>query len=243
MLKKIIYYFTSILAHYHEKKIINKLNLLNLRPKIILDVGAHIGELTQIFLKNFVNVNKIYCFEPQKEIFSSLKNKFKKNLRVICINKACSDKTTDSEFNISFHRRSSSLEKINTNNFYHKIKSFIVLGKIRDLLYRRVKIRTITLDQFLKNRKLSIDLLKIDVEGSELKVLKGCKKNIKNIKVILIEILNHNLITDYSREDIFSFLKKNNFELYSACKFPLYRFEDRIYINRKFFVEGILIDV
>jgi len=240
MLKKIIYYFTSVLAHYHEKQIISKLNLLNFYPKYILDVGAHIGEMTQIFLKNFMYLNKIYCFEPQKEIFKSLKNKFKKNHRVICINKACSDKIIDSEFNISYHRRSSSLEKINTNNFYHIIKSFIVLGKISDLLHRRVKIRTITLDQFLKNRKLSIDLLKIDVEGSELKVLNGFKKNIKNIKVILIEILNHNLIKDYSREDIFSFFKNNNFELYAVCKFPLYRFEDRIYINRNFFTESVL---
>ena len=73
MLKNIILYFTSILANYHDKKIINKLIFLNFNPKIIIDVGAHIGEMTQIFLKNFQNVNKIYCFEPQKEIFSSLK--------------------------------------------------------------------------------------------------------------------------------------------------------------------------
>ncbi len=49
MLKNIIYYFTSVLAYYHERKIINKLNLLNFHPKIILDVGAHIGEMTEIF--------------------------------------------------------------------------------------------------------------------------------------------------------------------------------------------------
>ena len=79
------------------------------------------------------------------------------------------------------------------------------------MLHRRVIIKTITVDQFLNKSKLSVDLLKIDVEGSELKVLKGCQKNIKNIKVILIEILNHNLIKDYSREDIFSFFIKNNF--------------------------------
>jgi FkbM family methyltransferase len=243
MLKNIIYYFTSVLAYYHERKIINKLNLLNFHPKIILDVGAHIGEMTEIFLKNFTNINKIYCFEPQKKIFSFLKNKFKKNPKVVCINKACSDKITVSAFNISFHRRSSSLEKINTNNFYHKIKSFIVLGKIRDLFHSRVKIRTITLDKFLKNRISLVDLLKIDVEGSELKVLKGCKKNIKNIKVILIEILNHNLINNYSAEDIFYFFKKNNFELFTVCKFPLYRFEDRIYINRKFFNADVLANV
>jgi len=235
MLKNIVDYFTAIIANDHESRILNKLILLNFNPKIIIDVGAHIGEMTKIFLKNFKNVKKIYCFEPQKEIFSSLKKKFNKNRKIVCINKACSYKVAYSQFNISFHRRSSTLEKVNDNNFYHIIKSFIVFGKIRDLLYRRVEIKTITLDQFLNNRKLSVDLLKIDVEGSELKVLKGCQKNIKNIKVILIEILNHNLIKNYSRKDIFSFFKKNNFELYATYKFPLYRFEDRIYINRKFF--------
>jgi FkbM family methyltransferase len=240
MLKNIVLYFTSILANYHDKKIINKLILLNFNPKVIIDVGAHIGEMTQIFLKSFQNVNKIYCFEPQKEIFLSLKKNFNKNRKIVCINKACSDKIAYSQFNISFHRRSSTLEKINSNNFYHIIKSFIVLGQIRDLVYRREKIKTTTVDQFLNNSKLSVDLLKIDVEDSEFKVLKGCKKNIRNIKVILIEILNHNLIKDYSREDIFSFFRKNNFELYATCKFPLYRFEDRIYINRKFFTEDIL---
>ena len=83
--------------------------------------------------------------------------------------------------------------------------------------------------------QLAADILKIDVEGSELNVLKGCKKNIKNVKVILIEILHHDSIKNYSKIDIFRFLKNNGFRLHSSLKFPFYGFEDRIYINNKFF--------
>ena len=120
-------------------------------------------------------------------------------------------------------------------SFYYKIKSILIFGKIKNFIHKRTKINTISLDSFLNKKKISVDLLKLDVEGSELKVLKGCEKNIKKIKVILIEILNHNLINNYSKSKIFSFLEKNNFSLYIVNKFPHYRSEDRIYINNKFF--------
>jgi hypothetical protein len=127
------------------------------------------------------------------------------------------------------------MEAYNKNSFYYKIKSILIFGKIKNIIHKRRKIKTISLDSFLNKKKILVDLLKIDVEGSELKVLKGCEKNIKKIKVILIEILNHNLINNYSKSKIFSFLEKNNFSLYIVNKFPFYGSEDRIYINDKFF--------
>jgi FkbM family methyltransferase len=235
MVIRIIHYFDNLLTNYYRKKIIDGLNLINFEPKIIFDIGAHIGEVSEFFLKNFYNTKKIYCFEPQKEFFFLLKNKFKNNSKVICVNKACSDKISESTFNIGFHKRSSTLEENNSNSFYYKMKSIFIFGKIKDFLHRKIILKTITLDSFLKKKKLLIDLLKLDVEGSELKVLKGCQKNIKNIKVILIEILNHNAIKGYSKDKIFYFLKKNNFQLYQIFRYPYYRSEDRVYINKKFF--------
>ena len=234
MLKKIIFFFTYYLGKLHEKKIAERLISLDFKPKIIFDVGAHTGEAALLFLKNFDSIKICYCFEPQKNIFNILKKKFKNNSKVFCINKAIYDKIIKKDFNVLYHQRSSTLEDINSNSLYYKIKSLILFNKVKNIIYKKEKLNCITLDSFIKKKKI-IDILKIDVEGSELKVLKGCKKNIKNIKVILIEILNHNLIKNYSREDIFSFFKNNNFELYSVCKFPFYRFEDRIYINRNFF--------
>jgi len=244
MLIKIIHYLEHFLTNYYQKKIINKLNLINFEPKIILDIGAHVGEVSEFFLKNFKNIKKIYLFEPQKEFFFLLKSKFLNNSKVTCFNKVCSNKNSQSIFNIGVHRRSSTIETYNKNSFYYKIKSLIVAGKINiefrnkvsggGLLDRQIRIKTVMLNKYISK---SVDLLKIDVEGSELKVLKGCKKNIKNVKVILIEILNHDLIKGYSKKLIFSFLKKKGFYLHSVCKFPFYKFEDRIYVNKFFYPE------
>ena len=227
-------YFTLLLAKFHDRRIAERLKSLDLKPKVIFDVGAHIGEATESFLKNFNSIKICYCFEPQKNIFSILKKKFKNNLKVSCINKAIYDKNMKKNFNISHHQRSSTLEEINTSSLYYKVKSLILFNKLTDIILKKEKLNCITLDSFIKKRKI-IDILKIDVEGSELNVLKGCKKNIKNVKVILIEILHHDSIKNYSKIDIFRFLKNNGFRLYSALKFPFYGFEDRIYINNKFF--------
>ncbi len=43
---------------------------------------------------------------------------------------------------------------------------------------------------------------------------------------------------NYFKIDIFRFLKNNGFRLYSTLKFPFYGFEDRIYINNKFFSQN-----
>ena len=69
------------------------------------------------------------------------------------------------------------------------------------------KIKTVTLDYFFINKKIkNLDLIKIDVEGTEYKVIKGGRKIIKNFKpIMIIEIMKQN----YSIEkNILNFLKK-----------------------------------
>lgn len=231
-LHKLIIYFTLLLGKFHDRRIAERLKSLDLKPKVIFDVGAHIGEATEFFLKNFNSIKICYCFEPQKNIFSILKKKFKNNLKVSCINKAIYDKVMKKNFNISPHQRSSTLEDINTSSLYYKVKSLILFNGVRNIILKKEKVDCISIDSFFKKE---IDILKIDVEGSEFNVLKGAKKNLKNTKVILIEILQHGSIKNYSKSRIFEFLEKNNFKLHSVLKFPFYGYEDRIYTNSKFF--------
>ena len=76
------------------------------------------------------------------------------------------------------------------------------------------RIKVITLDTFCKDHNLhTIDLLKIDVEGNEINVLKGATSMISknSVKAILVEC-------DFNKEDkqhtyffeIFSFLNSRN---------------------------------
>ena len=70
------------------------------------------------------------------------------------------------------------------------------------------------LDNLHRNIKDKFIVLKIDTEGFELNVLKGAEKLLLNNKVFCqIEIKNNNI------EEVFSFLKNNNFKLISINKF------------------------
>ncbi len=133
---------------------------LNFKPKIIFDVGAHIGHHLLLFLKIFYSIKICYCFELQKNIFNILKKKFKNKFQIWVLNKAIYDKIIKKDFNILYHQRSSTLEDINANSLYYKIKSLILFNKVKDIIYKKEKLNCITLDSFIKKRKI-IDILKI----------------------------------------------------------------------------------
>ena len=52
----------------------------------VIDIGGHKGETINFFLKNF-NVNKIYVFEPNHQLFEILIRKFsnQNTFIIICI--------------------------------------------------------------------------------------------------------------------------------------------------------------
>jgi FkbM family methyltransferase len=233
MLYRFIKFITSLLVLNYEKKLLLKLKLIQIEPKIIIDAGAHIGEYSKLFLKNFSKIKKIYCFEPQESIFKILKNNFKNNNKVKCINKALGHKVKKSFFNEGYHERSSTFLEVNEDSLFYKVKSLILFGKITNMIKKVNKVEVSTID-FYFNKKKNIDILKIDVEGYELNVLKGALTLIKQnkIKVLLIEITTHNMFKRYSSKKIESFLLENNFVLFSRHKFPLYPFEDRIYLHK-----------
>ena len=55
--------------------------------------------------------------------------------------------------------------------------------------YSEHKVNTITLDKFCEEKKIKhIDILKIDVDGSELEVLLGGDKMLNMVKIILVEV-------------------------------------------------------
>lgn len=76
----------------------------------------------------------------------------------------------------------------------------------------------ITMDAYIKNKNIkSIDLLKIDTQGFESYVLKGCVNSFKNniIKFVEIEFIMGNQYTNrLNIIDLEQHLIKNNFRLY-----------------------------
>ena len=181
----------------------------------IIDVGAHKGETINFFFKNF-NINKIFVFEPNRNLYKILIKKFKHKKKIFIFNYGVGFKNEKKILNISIDSSSSTINKINTNTDYFKRKKKILtFGKNTPYFVSEQKIEIVNLSDFILNNETQIDVLKIDTEGYELKVLKGINKSdLRKIKFIYFEH-HYDLMIDkgYKFKDINEFLKMNNFTL------------------------------
>ncbi len=225
--------FDFIDLFIHQKNIIRSLKKNSHEISSYIDVGAHKGTYLDLFM-NFYNLDKVYIFEPQPEIFKFLKKKYKKIKKIKKINSAVSEVNSFKEFRLNLHDLTSSFTKLNDDNLYLKFKARLFQTNIKKIFFKKIRVRTIKLSSFFKKNKIkNIDLLKIDTEGHEMQALKGLGNEIKKIKIILIEFHKPGIYLGYKSEKIHQHLLKNNFFLQKKIKFPLTTFEDRIYVNSK----------
>lgn len=195
---------------------------------VVLDVGANIGYYTLLLAKI---VKKVYAFEPDTENFKILEKNVEENnlTNVVLVNKAVGDENTKVGI------------KKNTDNYGD---SRVVVGN---------KIDCVRLDDFIKEQ---VDLIKIDVQGFEPKVIEGAKKIIKKDRPILfIESEKDIKLAGYERWSINDFAEtpwpiwkgfqiKNNHgyaDLWMKNKFTLSDYWTMLKnVNYKKFLKGIM---
>ena len=141
------------------------------------DVGANKGLYTRAAEK-LINPSNIYSFEPIPELCFSLRRMFRKsNIHRI----ALSDEEGTVRFKIPYigDIQYKSRGKLNTG--------FMEEGETRA---RIIQVNVSTLDRFAALNNISaIDLIKIDVEGHELRVIRGAIATLKKMQPVLqIEI-------------------------------------------------------
>ena len=212
----------------HQKRISKFLQ--NRSIKTIIDVGAHKGEFAQNALQ-IESVNKIIAFEPQKKIFSLLKEKFYDNDKIVLNNFALSEKVEKRIMKINKMTATSTLNhEINNDSLYFKFKSFLLYQK--NSIIDEEEIDTTTFDAFFNGEMFDENtLLKIDTEGYEIHVLKGSEQKIREMKYILIENQFSKMYKNVNFRDCHDFLRKKNFKLLKKFRFPTLHYEDRLYIN------------
>lgn len=136
---------------------------------VIVDVGACYGEYALV-CANKARKGIVVAIEPNPLHFELLKRgiEFNNFKNIILINKALSDRVCKMEFYIgNKHLEGSSLFKPN------------VMGTDRE--YKTIQIDVTTLDKLLQELNIHrIDILKIDSEGAELKIMKGAENILKN---------------------------------------------------------------
>ena len=243
---KLFYYLANYtLQHSLEKEIIKLLK--NEKKLIIFDVGCYRGIFVKAILK-LINKKKykFYLFDINKNVKNYIINLLK--LRNIYYNEiALSNKNGVANYNYNrfFESAGSSLSNIVKNdakwNFSRKLLMKILLQKPKS--YIKYKVPTTTLDSFLKKNKIkSIDILKIDVEGSEYELLKGAKNALKKekIKIILTEIIDKKNLYAQKEKKILNLLKERNFVLIkkknilSVSLFSNIKGGDYLFINNRY---------
>ena len=212
------------LSSYHHKRISKYLCGLDIEK--IIDIGAHKGEFLENMLK-IEKVNTFYAFEPQKNIFNELNEKFSKNEKITLFNFAMDKEITNKKLKINKLSMTSSLAEINEESLYLKIKNFLTFS--RSNFEDEYEIQTNTVDKIFEDISLEKTLLKIDVEGFEMNVIEGSQAKLKQIEFILLENQFGNHYKNNNFEDIIKFLSKHNFEICKKFTFPTLHYQDVLF--------------
>ncbi len=182
----------------------------------IFDIGGNKGQSIEKYLKIF-DKPIIHSFEPIKSEFDHMFSKFKNNKNVFLNNCALGDKTEEKELNITVKSGNSSFNKINPGTDWLKLRSNQHNTSEKNYVTSVQKVNIIKLDDYCEDNNISsIDLVKIDTQGYEDKVLEGSLNSIKQnkIKAIVTEIMFDNVYEKYlSFSDIEKFIIPNNFRM------------------------------
>jgi len=212
------------LSTFHHKRIL--LYLRNLNIDKIIDIGAHKGEFLQEMLK-IEKVNSFYVFEPQKDIFDGLIKKFSQNNKITLHNYALDKEITNKKLQINKLSMTSSLAEINEKSLYYKLKNFLTGSKSNFI--NEYEVQTNTVDNIFKDINLKKTLIKIDVEGFEMNVIKGSQIKLKEIPYIMIENQFGNHYKNNNFNDIKNILLKYNFVVSKKFIFPTMHYQDVLF--------------
>jgi len=166
----------TLLKRYKPKKAANY---------TIIDVGANFGYLSMVWAQTVAKEGSVYSFEPHPQLFGSLnRTVYSNKLETIVRLENLAVGLTSKKIILNLSNASSNLLELNNTQTEKK------------------PIEMVSIDDYYSENKLEeCDLIKIDVDGIEMEILKGAKETIKKFSPILIVETNGN-------EEIVSYMDK-----------------------------------
>lgn len=188
----------------YERNTFRHLSRLVKSSDTFVDVGANIGAYS-VGLSPFIKKGRIISFEPNPRALVYLEENIKlNNIENITVNKVG---LSDDYETVTLYTPSLATASINKNKNSNE-KEIISL---------------ITLDGYCKENGINnIDVLKIDVEGHEIKCLNGALEIIKKSKnmILVLEIDDNCANTDTSKQELFEFIQNLEFTAFLPKGFP-----------------------
>lgn len=182
-------------------------------PIVFFDIGANVGEYTATLATKRNNDGDSYhLFEPQKSCFEVLQNKFTDHTNIELNNIGLSDMKNQST--IYKDAEKSGLTSLYKRNLdYYNVKMDV-----------EEKISLDTAENYIKTNNIKkIHLIKIDVEGNEIKTLTGFGSYLNSnfIDLIQFEYGGANIDSHTNLMDFYNLLLPRGFKIYKMMKHGL----------------------
>jgi FkbM family methyltransferase len=199
------------LVHFAvDGKDINRRAFVNLisRGHTVVEVGANIGNYTRLFARLVGNKGHVHAFEPVRDNFSRLTSQLSDSTNVSLNQMGVGNTEGEQEILIP------SNDAQQSSFAAHTIGSWATTDQIR-----RELVRVVSIDSYLRRNDVDrVNFMKIDVEGSELKVLEGAKECLSGYRPVIHLEINSDWLKDFmtSPGEIISFLMKHGYRFFYA---------------------------
>jgi FkbM family methyltransferase len=179
----------------------------------IFDVGAHIGYFSLLFAKWVGKRGSVNSFEPCSKTRACL-------LRNSSLNPQLRQRMQIHDVGLSDHEGYASIVSPDaTNSGCNYIDSF------------GGDVRITTLDRFVETNRISrIDLIKVDVEGSECALLEGARETLRRFQPRIVIEVNASTLQRSGKEpvDLLEQLRAANYGLYVSDRWGRLNTLDRV---------------
>jgi FkbM family methyltransferase len=145
--------------------------------RTVIDVGAHAGEFAS-GIRTVLPDCTLYCFEPQPQPFARLEHRFRRDATVHTFNLALGSAPGETVLHQSSFTKASSL--LPMADLHRQAYAWSAGGS-------DITVRVDTLDNVLPRDVERAVLLKLDVQGFELEVLRGASANLARTDYVLVE--------------------------------------------------------
>lgn len=189
-------------------------NLINNFQKIIniskcelntaIDIGANFGFYSCALSK--IGFNNIFSLEPNPKVFQIMENNFKKNNLNNIIPLPFGIFNESKELPLSYPKIAD--KKLDKKSDKYSSGTLSLKGSGKDVIHAKFK-KLKDVSEFQKMD--ACNLIKIDVEGSEVEVLKEIRPILENFKPVIIMELNVNYLNEFNFDIIKKIILENNY--------------------------------
>ena len=188
--------------------------LLGRKPRLAVDIGGNIGDYSAEPLRVFPGL-ELHVFEPATSNVNRLRSRFAAHHKVSLQQAALSD--VAGRMTLFADRDGSGLASLAQRQLGHLNIQFDPMEEVE---VRRFEDYW---KQALSGRV--IDIIKIDVEGYELMVLRGFGEVIRKVRVLQFEFGGTNIDTKVFFRDLWRFFEEAGFDLYRITPLGVMRIE------------------